>query len=478
MVSVEVLKSGRDHSSLSESIAIPSEGLWYSIGSSELCDINCSLFRPDENLKIGHFQGFVFVRFGTHLNFGYLRLSVTLSRGVKISFLLGSDSGRYGRAELMRLFDSFSFLYLNSEYSTLRKSVVTSSELLQDFSLSNEIVLTEICRQISSHVHLLSFQVGTEISRFFQLALALLCDFCFEGPLFDVLNDDQVTEVVVNGRCGVWVESNGQWKKVAFPFQDWSWFENWLLFQSSFSNADIFGSGCFSDFVLRSGARVHVCRSPVARSDGYVSIRRHRVKRWKLMELVGSGFMTEEQGRFLKSALENRMNIMVVGPTSSGKTTLLGALAGACVSGERILLLEDTPELKVEHDHIVYLQTVSSLNGDDDEVTLNALVRQALRMRPDRIVVGECRGDEVFALLNALQTGHSGSMCTLHARTAQQGILRLKTLLQRAEPSLSDRAANKLISLGLDLVVCVTRSPSGERKIAEICDVETLLCDV
>jgi pilus assembly protein CpaF len=181
--------------------------------------------------------------------------------------------------------------------------------------------------------------------------------------------------------------------------------------------------------------------------------------------------------RQLEHALESRMNIIVVGPTSSGKTTLLGALVGSCLNGERVLILEDTPELRVQHNHVVYMQTVQGGSVEGNYVDLNDLVRNALRMRPDRIVVGECRGDEVFALLNALQTGHTGSLCTLHAKSAQQAITRLRTLLQHAEPSISDAVANKLISLGLDLIVCVSRSPTGERRIEEICDIQTLLLE-
>lgn len=477
MVSVEVQKTVKSHCKSTAALTIAKPNHWYSVGSSELCDINCHLFRPDEGLKLAFLRGFIFVRIGTRLLFGFGDLSVSMSRGVKVSFSIEDDSFRFNREAMKDFFESFYSLYLSEEYSKLRRNVVAKSELLHDFSLPFEAILSEVSRQVSCQVHVLSFQVGMEISKLFEMSLALFCDFCFEGPLFGVLNDEQITEVVVNGASDVWVERCGQWDRASFPFCDWSSFESWLLFQSSFSNTDIFGVGFFSDFVLRSGVRVHMCRSPVARSEGYVSMRRHRMQSWKLGELARSSFMTLEQRELLMSAIESRMNLMVVGPTSSGKTTLLSALVGACGSNERILLLEDTPELRVSHDHSVYLQTLTSVGEDDGIVTLNDLVRNALRMRPDRIVVGECRGDEVFALLNALQTGHTGSMCTLHAKNAQQSIARLRTLLQRAEPSISDDTANKLISLGLDLVVVVTREATGDRRIAEIREVRELLSE-
>lgn len=475
MVCVELVKSSRGESATPVELEFSGEGLWVSVGASELCDVDCHLFRPDDALKVAVFNGFIFARIDCRFYFGFGQLVFSMNRGVKVTLTLRQELPQFSRGVLYHYFDAFAEHYMCPQYSSLRKNIIESSSALLELSESHSQMMAEIARQISSHLHCIHLKVGQEIPILFQLALAAFCDFCFEGPFLGHLSDEEVTEVVVNGSTEVWIERRGLWEKAHFPFHDWYGFESWLLFQSSFSNSDLYGSGCFSDFVLRSGARVHVCRSPVARSDGYVSMRRHRMKGWDLQELTDSGFLSDTQRDCLLSALQRRLNILVVGPTSSGKTTLLGALARHCRSGERILVLEDTPELRVEHDHVVYMQTVMGQEGGAESVALSDLVRNALRMRPDRIVVGECRGDEVFALLNALQTGHSGSMCTLHAQSAQQGIVRLRALLQRAEPSISDSSANSLIALGLNIVVCVSREATGERRIAEIRDVQSLL---
>ncbi|MEY2988874.1 MAG: hypothetical protein RJB13_2395, partial [Pseudomonadota bacterium] len=304
MVSVDVQKKVKNQIQSSDVLFMATEGRWYSVGSSDLCDILSAHFSPDDGLKISVFRGFIFVRIGSQMRFGFSTLEFALGRNVQVSLSLLSDCVRYDREALHPFFDSFSHFYSTQEYQKLRRSVVVSSQLLHDFSLPEDKVLSEITSQISAQIHVLILQVGMEISKFFDLALALLCDVSFEGPFFGHLNDELITEVVVNGLTGVWVERVGQWEKVDFPFHDWSSFENWLLFQSSFANSDVFGSGVFSDFVMRSGVRVHVCHSPVARSEGYVSMRRHRGQGWKLCDLRHSGFMTENQMRQLEHALE------------------------------------------------------------------------------------------------------------------------------------------------------------------------------
>lgn len=474
MVNVEVSKESRGYSTASVTLELQSEEIWYSIGSSELCDINTCLFCPDDEIKIAVFRGFIYVRFGKNFLCGARRLTFQLSRNTRVSCALSSDSFLIDRAFTLKYFESFSAMYLSMEYKNLRRNLVSSSDRFLDFTQNESEILDEITRQVSAHTHLLSFTVGFEISKIFQAVLAVYCDFCFEGPLFGFLSDSAVTEVVVNGSRDLWVERDGCWERRRLPFSDWSSVEHWLLFQSSFSNTDIFGNGFFSDFVIRSGARVHVCRMPIARTDGYVSIRRHREMNWNLSDLLESGFIDRTQMETLLTAIDERLNILVVGPTSSGKTTLLGAMAANCKSGERIIVLEDTPELRIGHDHVVYLQTSAGSSVEENSVNLIDLVRNSLRMRPDRIIVGECRGDEVYALLNALQTGHRGSMCTLHAESAEQALLRLQVLLQRAHPSITDPVASKMIALGLDLIVCVGRKPTGERTVIEIGNVGAL----
>lgn len=478
MVDVEICLSSAHSIVTPVHLKIVDEGRWYSVASTRLADFYCDLISPADEVRIAVLQGLLFVRCKNEFKCGLEAVEIRCGRNTQVSISACGTQFFSCRDGLRGAFASFAGLYRCPEYLAFRREVIVSSDALGDFTQPNHLILETIVRQTQANLHRLTFTVGRELSKIHAIVTALYCDFCFEGPFFGLLSDPCVTEVVINGSSDMWYEKQGRWFKTQLPFDGWLQFEHWLLFQNSFSSNDIYGEGRFCNFALRSGARVHVCRSPVARVEGYVSIRRHQEQFWNLEELQQQGFLTEVQLARLVSAIRDRRNIVVIGPTGSGKTTLLAALVSHCDPGERVIVLEDVPELRLCHDHVVYLQSFSNESGADESVDLEVLVRNSLRMRPDRLVVGECRGNEVFALLQALQTGHKGSLCTLHAESPEQALVRLQTLLQRSQPSISDEVALKLISLGLDLVVCVGRSPSGERKVVEIQDVGSILCKV
>lgn len=475
MVDVEIRLSSSKTNATPIRLTMSEEGRWYSIASTKLADLYCEFISPADEVRVAFLQGILFVRCKGEFRCGLDAVHLRLGRNTQATITAFGRRFLSGRDELRRSFMSFAELYRCSEYLSFRRHLIAGSDDLGDFTKPCRFILAEILRQTEANLHRLTFAVGRELSKIHSFVAALYCDFCFEGPLFGFLSDPSVTEVVINGSSEMWIEKEGVWVKSELPFDDWTQFEHWLLFQSSFAAVDLYGEGRFCNFPLRSGARVHVCRSPVARVEGYVSIRRHQNKFWNLEELLQRAFLTEEQFGRLLSAIGSRRNIVVIGPTGSGKTTLLAALASHCHPGERVIVLEDVPELRLCHDHVVYLQSFSDQVGSDECVDLETLVKNSLRMRPDRLVVGECRGNEVFALLQALQTGHKGSLCTLHAESPEHALVRLQTLLQRSQPTISDEVAMKMISLGLDLVVCVSRTSMGERKVVEIQDVAEII---
>jgi pilus assembly protein CpaF len=193
--------------------------------------------------------------------------------------------------------------------------------------------------------------------------------------------------------------------------------------------------------------------------------------------MVQKGTLSIQQRSVLEASVKQKKNILLAGATSSGKTTLVRALAESVCPQERIVVLEDVPELRIAHPHCVYLQTIEAGQGESlRPMSLDDLLREALRMRPDRLIVGECRGHEAFALIQALHTGHRGSFSTLHANSAIDALRRLEALLVRAEPSLSESVVRNLIAGAFDVIVFMERTPDMQRYVSGVHQVEDLLC--
>lgn len=288
-----------------------------------------------------------------------------------------------------------------------------------------------------------------------------------EGPLTPFLRSETVTEVMMSGFEEMWVERNGHLERSLSPFSSWEDLWAWLSRAASLAGRELVTARGCADFSLSCGTRVHVVLPPLSRSSGYVSLRCHRESSLSLADLVELNALTPEQKDILEELVRSKKNILLAGATSTGKTTVLRALANCIDAHERIVILEDVSEIRLAHAHSVYLQTVES-NADESrtKVTLEDLVREALRMRPDRLVVGECRGNEAFALIQALHTGHRGSFSTLHANSAHDALRRLESLVLRAEPSMSSEMVRQLILNAFDVIVFLERSPDRKRRVS------------
>jgi pilus assembly protein CpaF len=291
------------------------------------------------------------------------------------------------------------------------------------------------------------------------------------GPLEDLLADPSVDEVMVNGPDEVYVERAGRIEAVDARFPDEEELRNAIERILAPLGRRIDELSPMVDARLADGSRVNVVIPPLAVDGPALSIRRFGAARPGPRELVERGSLSAGQCELLEQAVADRRSILVSGGTGAGKTTLLNALSGFIDCGERIVTIEDAAELRLQQRHVVRLESRPASVEGKGEVTVRDLLRNALRMRPDRIVIGEVRGPEALDLLTALNTGHEGALSTLHANSAADALSRLETLALMAGVGLPHEAIAEQVQRGVDLVVHVERCPDGLRRVAEIAEV-------
>jgi pilus assembly protein CpaF len=310
-----------------------------------------------------------------------------------------------------------------------------------------------------------------------QRALAgdLVHDMLGLGPLQVLLDDDHIADIMVNGPQRIFIETGGKVHLSAERFRDQAHLINICQRIAAGVGRRIDESSPMVDARLKDGSRVNIVFPPLALDGPYMSIRKFRKKSIDFPKLVELGAMTAPLARVLEIAGRCRLNIIISGGTGSGKTTLLNAISRMIDPGERIVTVEDAAELQLQQPHVVRLETrPPSLEGRG-EVTQRDLVRNALRMRPDRIILGEVRSSEAFDMLQAMNTGHDGSMSTVHANTARDALTRIENMVQMGNMGLSARAIRTQIVDAVHLIVQVERQRDGGRRVTqltEICGME------
>jgi pilus assembly protein CpaF len=291
------------------------------------------------------------------------------------------------------------------------------------------------------------------------------------GPLEPLLADPSVDEVMVNGPDEVWVERRGRVERASARFGSDAELMNAIERVLAPLGRRVDEASPMCDARLPDGSRVNVVVPPLAVDGACMTIRRFRPHGFCLDDLVANGTMPLPVAEFLAECVRAKASVLVSGGTGSGKTTTLNALSGAIPDGERIVTVEDAAELALRQEHIVRLEARPPNVEGRGEVTIRALVRNALRMRPDRIVVGEVRGGEALDMLTALTTGHEGSLTTVHATSAEEALRRIETLALMADVGLPHEAIRDQVGAAIELVVHQRRMPDGSRAIACVAEV-------
>jgi pilus assembly protein CpaF len=304
-----------------------------------------------------------------------------------------------------------------------------------------------------------------------QIFQEILDELTGFGPLQTLLDDVDVSEVMVNGPKKVYVEKAGKLLKTPVTFDDDDHvlriIDRIILPLGRRVDAD----SPTVDARLPDGSRVNAVIRPVSIDGPSITIRKFKKDKLGIQQLIDYGSMTANMAEFLRACVVSRLNIVISGGTGSGKTTLLNVLSSYIPDGERIITIEDAAELQLQQDHVMRLETkVANVDGTG-AVTIRELVRNSLRMRPDRIVVGECRGGEALDMLQAMNTGHDGSLTTLHANTPRDALSRLETLVLMAGMDLPLKVVRQQISSAVDLIVQQSRLKDGARKITAITEV-------
>ena len=311
-----------------------------------------------------------------------------------------------------------------------------------------------------------------------RLVAEISDDILGHGPIERLLADDSVTEIMVNGPFDVWVERQGRLYQTTVRFNDESHLRRIINKMVAQVGRRIDESSPMVDARLPDGSRVNAVIPPLSLSGPLITIRKFANKRLDLQEMVRLGTVHEETVDFLQRCIGAQLNILICGGTGTGKTTLLNALSQAISDSERIVTIEDAAELQLKQAHVLRLEGRPKNIEGQGEISIRDLVRNALRMRPDRIIVGEVRGPEALDMLQAMNTGHDGSLTTVHANAPRDALARIETMVLMAGYDLPLRAIRQQVASALDLIVHLERLEDGSRRVTAITEVQRMESDV
>ena len=384
-----------------------------------------------------------------------------------------------------------------SERLTANPSIAQSSAAVDPFAeLKNRVQLLVIgdlgprlfnmdldpaalhARVLSDIRRLLAQEAGLSRTDRDRLTEELAADILGHGPLERLLADESVSEIMVNGPYDIWVERGGRLMMTDVQFADDSHLRRVLNKIVAQVGRRVDESSPMVDARLPDGSRVNAIIPPLSLSGPLVTIRKFPSERLVTKDLIRLGTVTTETMGFLERCVQAELNILVSGGTGTGKTTMLNILSEAIPDTDRIVTIEDAAELSLHQRHILRLESRPSNIEGEGEVTIRDLVRNSLRMRPDRIIVGEVRGAETLDMLQAMNTGHEGSLSTVHANSSRDALSRLETMVLMAGFDLPLRAIRQQICSALDLIVHLERLDDGSRRVTSITEVQRMESDV
>jgi len=298
------------------------------------------------------------------------------------------------------------------------------------------------------------------------------------GPLEPFLRDDSITEIMVNDHRTIYIERHGKISKTNAQFVDEKHLLRIIDKIISRIGRRIDESSPYVDARLPDGSRVNAIIPPLAVRGSSLTIRKFRRDPFTMADLIKFGTLTHKSGQFLEACVRGKLNVLISGGTGSGKTTTLNVLSAAIPTDERIITVEDAAELQLKQEHVITLESRPANIEGKGQVTIRDLVRNTLRMRPDRIIVGEVRSEEALDMLQAMNTGHDGSLTTIHANTPRDGLGRLEVMVGMANANMGIRSVRQQIASAVDLFVQTSRFSDGARRITHITEVIGMEQDV
>ena len=311
-----------------------------------------------------------------------------------------------------------------------------------------------------------------------RIANELTADIVGHGPLERLLEDDTVTEIMVNGAHDVWVERQGRLHRTPVRFTDDDHLRRIISKIVAQVGRRIDESSPMVDARLPDGSRINATIPPLSLSGPLLTIRKFGKQRLNMEALIKKAALLPETAELLEKCVKARLNILIAGGTGSGKTTMLNSLSAAIPDSERIITIEDAAELSLNQRHVLRLEARPKNIEGDGEISIRDLVRNSLRMRPDRIVVGEVRGAEALDMLQAMNTGHDGSLSTLHANSPRDALARLETMVLMSGYDLPLRAVREQIASALDLLIQIERMSDGTRRVVAVTEVQRMESEV
>ena len=377
--------------------------------------------------------------------------------------------------------DEFNVSMLNNEFKNISDYETFKNKELLD-NLRNKIIQNLIDNKIDNQPDMNSFiktQIdktleGYDLSVVERSYIYNLIDNEINGygPITELLDDKNITEIMVNGPKDIYIELDGRIIKddsISFINNDHIIRTIQRLIQPLGRTIDT--SSPMVDARLSDGSRLNAVIPPLSLKGPILTIRKFKEELANIDDFLRGGTLTPYMARFLEACVKAKLNIIICGGTGSGKTTLLNVLSSFINNDERIITIEDAAELKLKQNHVISLETRLVNYEGLGEITIRDLVINSLRMRPDRIIVGEVRGKEAFDMLQAMNTGHSGSLTTMHANGPSDALNRLETMVLMAGMEIPIKAIREYIENAIDIVVCTSRVSDGKRKITSICEI-------